>query len=71
MKREDIRALCASNPEAIEAYIDSLESQIKELSEKLQALEARLNQNSRNSSKPPSTDFSAKEKQSQESPKKK
>ena len=62
MKREEILALCASNPEAIVAYIESLESQIKELSERLQALEARLNQNSRNSSKPPSTDFSVKEK---------
>jgi transposase len=62
MKREEILALCASNPEAILAYIESLESQIKELSERLQALEARLNQNSRNSSKPPSTDFSVKEK---------
>src|SRR5660398_186967 len=71
MKREEIRALCASNPEAIEAYIESLESQIKELSEKLQALEARLNQNSRNSSKPPSTDFSAKEKPNPRSRRKK
>jgi transposase len=62
MKSEEILALCASNPEAIVAYIESLESQIKELSERLQALEARLNQNSRNSSKPPSTDFSVKEK---------
>jgi len=62
MKREEILALCASNPEAIVAYIESLESQIKELSERLQALEARLNQNSRNSSKPPSTDFSVKKK---------
>jgi transposase len=61
MKREEILALCASNPEVV-AYIESLESQIKELSERLQALEARLNQNSRNSSKPPSTDFSVKEK---------
>ncbi|MDD2340011.1 MAG: DUF6444 domain-containing protein [Methanosarcina sp.] len=40
----------------------SLESQIKELTERLQALEARLNQNSRNSSRPPSTDFFVKEK---------
>src|SRR5659263_658749 len=71
MKREEIRALCASNPEAIEAYIESLESQIKELSEKLQALEARLNQNSRNSSKPPSNDLSAKEKPSPRSRRKK
>ena len=60
MEREEILALCASNPEVV-AYIESLESQIKELSERLQALEARLNQNSRNSSKPPSTDFSVKE----------
>jgi chaperonin cofactor prefoldin len=42
MKREEIRALCASNPEAIEAYIESLESQIKELSEKLKALDRSL-----------------------------
>lgn len=56
MKREEILTLCASNPEII-AYIFSLESQIKELTEKLILLESRLNQNSRNSSKPPSTDF--------------
>jgi hypothetical protein len=57
MKREEILALCASNPEIIVSYIESLEFQIKELSEKLQALEARLNQNGRNSSKSPSTIF--------------
>ena len=56
MKREEILALCASNPEVI-AYIMSLESQIKELTERLIALESRLNQNSRNSSRPPSTDL--------------
>jgi hypothetical protein len=56
MKREEILALCASNPKVI-AYILSLESQIKELTERVIALESRLNQNSRNSSKPPSTDF--------------
>ena len=61
MKREEILALCASTPEVV-AYIESLESQIIELNERLQALEARLNQNSRNSSKPPSTDFFVKEK---------
>ena len=54
MKREEILAFCASNPEVL-AYVLSLESQIKELTERLQALEARLNQNSRNSSRPPST----------------
>ena len=61
MKREEILSLCASTPEVV-AYIESLESQIKELSERLQGSEARLNQNSRNSSKPPSTDFSIREK---------
>jgi Family of unknown function (DUF6444) len=61
MKREEILALCAPNPEVI-AYILSLESQIKELTERVIALESRLNQNSRNSSKPPSTDFFVKEK---------
>jgi transposase len=71
MKREEILALCASNPEAIVAYIESLESRIKELSERLQELEARLNQNSRNSSKPPSTDFSVKQKPNPRSRRKK
>ena len=57
MKREEILSLCASNPEVIVAYIENLESQIKELTERLVALESRLNQNSRNSSRPPSTDL--------------
>jgi hypothetical protein len=70
MKREEILALCASNPEVI-AYIVSLESQIKELTEILTALESRLNQNSRNSSKPPSTDFFVKEKPNPKSLRKK
>jgi hypothetical protein len=60
MKREEILALCVSNPEAIVTYIESLESQIKELTERLTALESRLNQNSRNSSKPPSSDYFSK-----------
>ena len=70
MKREEILALCASNPEVI-AYILSLESQIKELTERLIVLESRLNQSSRNSSKPPSTDFFAKGKPSPKSLRKK
>jgi transposase len=61
LTREEILALCASNPEVI-AYIVSLESQIKELTERLIALESRLNQNSRNSSRPPSNDYFVKEK---------
>ena len=70
MTREEILALCASNPEVI-AYILSLESQIKELTERLIVLESRLNQNSRNSSKPPSTDFFVKEKPNPKSRRKK
>jgi transposase len=70
MKREEILALCASNPEVI-AYIESLESQIKELTQRVIALESRLNQNSRNSSKPPSTDFFIKEKPNPKSRRKK
>jgi hypothetical protein len=70
VKREEILALCASNPEVI-AYIVSLEAQIKELTEKLIALESRLNQNSRNSSRPPSTDFFIKEKPNPKSLRKK
>lgn len=70
LTREEILALCASNPE-VTAYIVSLESQIKELTERLIALESRLNQNSRNSSRPPSTDFFVKEKPNPKSRRKK
>ena len=70
LTREEILALCASNPEVI-AYIVSLETQIKELTERLIALESRLNQNSRNSSRPPSTDFLVKEKPNPKSLRKK
>jgi transposase len=70
VKREEILAFCASNPEVL-AYILSLESQIKELTERLQTLEARLNQNSRNSSRPPSTDTFIKEKPNPKSLRKK
>ena len=62
MKRDEILSYCASNPEIIVAYIESLESQVKELTERHVALESRLNQNSRNSSRPPSTDYFVKEK---------
>jgi transposase len=70
MKREEILVLCASTPEVV-AYIENLESQIIELNGRLQASEARLNQNSRNSSKPPSTDFSIREKPNPKSRRKK
>ena len=56
MKSADILSLCKSDPNSIVDRIKSLESQNKELNDKLKFLEARLNQNSQNSSKPPSTD---------------
>ena len=71
MKRDEILSYCASNPEIIVAYIESLESQVKELTERLVALESRLNQNSRNSSRPPSTDYFVKEKPNPKSLRKK
>jgi transposase len=49
----------------------SLETQIKELTERLIVLESRLNQNSHNSSRPPSTDFFVKEKPNPKSLRKK
>ena len=55
MKSADILSLCKSDPNSIVDHIKSLDSQIKELNEKLKFLEARLNQNSQNSSKPPFT----------------
>lgn len=62
MKSADILSLCKSDPNSIVDHIKSLESQIKELNEKLKFLEVRLNQNSQNSSKPPSTDVFCSEK---------
>jgi transposase len=56
VKSADILSLCKSDPNSIVDHIKSLDSKIKELNDKLKFLEARLNQNSQNSSKPPSTD---------------
>jgi hypothetical protein len=62
VKSADILSLCKSDPNSIVDHIMSLDSKIKELNDKLKFLEARLNQNSQNSSKPPSTDTFCKEK---------
>jgi len=70
LKREEIRILCQTNPEAIltliehyqakiehqEAKIEHYEARIAQLEARIAELEAQLNQNSRNSSRPPSTD---------------
>lgn len=63
MKREDILAVYEAGPEAVvklvnalTASISELTEQINELKERVKTLEDQLNKNSRNSSKPPSTD---------------
>jgi len=63
MKREDILSVYKAGPEAViklvnslTTIIDELEEQIIELKERVKTLEDRLNKNSHNSSKPPSTD---------------
>ena len=63
LTREEILVIYEAGPEAVIALIQRLEtiiekqaSQISELEERVRVLEARLNQNSQNSSKPPSTD---------------
>jgi len=49
LDREELRRLCLTNPDRVVDIIESLEARIAEL-------EARLGQNSRNSSRPPSSD---------------
>jgi len=65
---EAILVIYEAGPEAVISVIQRLETikkqaiQIAELEESVKVLESRLNQNSRNSSKPSSTDFFVKEK---------
>jgi hypothetical protein len=63
LTREEILEIYKAGPEAVIAVIQRLESiiekqasQIAELEERVRVLEARLNLNSQNSSKPPSSD---------------
>ena len=69
LTREEILGIYEAGPEAVIAVIQRLDyiiekqaSQISELEERVRVLEARLNQNSQNSSKPPSTDVFCNEK---------
>ena len=61
LNRDEIPALCVSNPEVI-VYIVSLETQIKDLTERLISLESCINQNSCNNSCPFNGLFFVKEK---------
>lgn len=69
LTREEILTIYEAGPEAVIYVIQRLETireeqaiRVAELEERVRILESRLNQNSRNSSKPPSTDFFVKEK---------
>lgn len=55
-RREELLALARANPEALVDYVLALEEQIRRLEARVTELEARLAQNSRNSSRPPSSD---------------
>lgn len=56
LTREDIYAIYKEGPEAVCSIIFMLTARIAELEERIRALEDQINKNSRNSSKPPSTD---------------
>jgi len=56
MDREEILAVYKAGPEAVINLIEQQAAIIAKLEERVKSLEERLNKNSHNSSKPPSTD---------------
>ena len=64
LSREDILAIYEEGPEAVVALVQTIflkqAARIAELEERVKSLEDQINKNSRNSSKPPSTDISRK-----------
>lgn len=56
LKPDEIRDLCARDPEAVVTLIETLSRGIETLTARVAELEARLKLNSRNSGKPPSSD---------------
>lgn len=56
MKREDILKVYEEGPEAVVELVQSLFEIISRMEERIKKLEDQVNKNSRNSSKPPSTD---------------
>ena len=62
MEREEIIAIYEAGPEAVINLIKQQAATIAELEERVRSLEGQLNKNSRNSSKPPSTDAYANKK---------
>jgi len=59
MEREEILTIYEAGPEAVINLISQQTARITELEERVKSFEERLNKNSRNSSKPPSTDVYA------------
>lgn len=60
--REELLTLAKTNPEALVEIILALQEQVQALTLRVAELDSRLNKNSRNSSKPPSSDGQAKPK---------
>lgn len=56
LTREELLVLAKTNPEVLVDLVLALQEQVQHLSQRVAELEARLNQNSRNSSNPPSSD---------------
>lgn len=56
LSREDISAIYEEGFESVYAVVMLLSARIVELEERVKVLEDQINKNSRNSSKPPSTD---------------
>lgn len=56
MEREEILTIYEAGPEAVINLINQLTARTAKLEERVKSLEERLNKNSHNSSKPPSTD---------------
>ena len=60
LSREEILAACAASPEAVVQLVEGLLAQVQMLTTRVQELETRLNKDSHNSHKPPSSDGLAK-----------
>lgn len=56
LTREELLVLARTNPEVLVDLVLALQEQVQLLTRRVEELEARLNKNSRNSSKPPSSD---------------
>jgi transposase len=65
LSREEVEALYAQGPEAVYAVLELLGQRVKQLEAEVKELQRRVNQDSHNSHKPPSSDGLKKKNQSQ------